>query len=153
MITAALVSFGHFLAFFAMTAALVVTLVLLSEEINLERARRIRRASLIYGLAAIVITVFGLLRVYYFERGEDYYFTNVFFITKLILFFLTVALHIIPAREFIAWGSTIRRGAAPDLTSHQARSLRFIIHIELTGIGMILLSAALMAHAVGSTVL
>ena len=147
--TAALISFGHFLAFFAMSAALVVQMLLLSETMSLEHARRIRRASLIYGLSIIIIFIFGSLRVFYFEKGTEYYFNNQFFIIKLTVFFLISLLHLIPAMRFISWGKALSQDQVPRLSDSESRRLRLIIHAELTGIGIILLCAALMAHGIG----
>ena len=147
--TAALISFGHFLAFFAMSAALVVQLLLLSEPTSIEHARRIRRASLVYGLSMIMIFIFGGLRVFYFEKGAEYYFHNLFFITKLAVFFLIALLHLIPTMRFISWGRALSQNQVPGLPDNESRWLRLIIHAELTGIGIILLCAALMAHGIG----
>jgi putative membrane protein len=147
--TAALMSFGHFLAFFALSAALVVQLLLLSEPMSVKHARRIRRANLIYGLSMIMIFIFGGLRVFYFEKGAEYYFNNLFFITKLTVFFLIAILHLIPTMRFISWGSALSQDQVPRLSDSETRQLRLIIHIELTGIGIILLCAALMAHGIG----
>lgn len=147
--TAALISFGHFLAFFAMSAALVVQLVLLSVTMSLEHARRIRRASLVYGLSIIMIFIFGSLRVFYFEKGTEYYFNNIFFITKLTIFFLIALLHLIPSRRFMCWSQALSNDQVPYLSDGETRFLRLIIHAELTGIGIILLCAALMAHGIG----
>jgi putative membrane protein len=150
MLTAAFVSFAHFLAFYAMTAALVLQLVLLSEEVDIRRARRIRRADAIYGLAALAILGFGFMRVYYFEKGADYYFSNIWFITKLVVFILMGILSTMPTRRFLSWKKTLKSGKAPVLSAADVRKLRLVIHAELTGIGIILLCAALMAHGLGS---
>jgi putative membrane protein len=147
--TAALISFGHFLAFFAMSAALVVQLLLLSEPMSVAHARRIRRANLIYVLSMIMIFIFGSLRVFYFEKGAEYYFNNLFFMTKLAVFFLIALLHLIPTMRFISWGRALSQDQVPTLTDSETRRLRLIIHAELTGIGIILLCAALMAHSIG----
>jgi putative membrane protein len=147
--SAALTSFGHFLAFFSISAALVVQLLLLSEPMSLEHARRIRRANLIYGLSMLMIFIFGSLRVFYFEKGAEYYFNNLFFITKLTVFFLIALLHLSPTMRFISWGNALSKNQVPELPDKETRGLRLIIHIELTGIGIILLCAALMAHGIG----
>jgi putative membrane protein len=147
--TAALMSFGHFLAFFAMSATLVAQLILLSEPMSVEHARRIRRASLIYGLSIIMILIFGILRVSYFEKGAEYYLNNIFFIMKMGVFALIALLHLIPTMRFISWGGALSQNQIPILTDSETRRLRLLIHAELTGIGIILLCAALMAHGIG----
>ena len=50
MLLAALVAFGHFLAFFALAAALVLTLALINESMSVDKARRVRRADRVAGL-------------------------------------------------------------------------------------------------------
>lgn len=57
---------------------MLVAQLLLSEPMSVEHARQIHRACLIYGLS--IIMIFGILRVYYFEKGAEYYFNNIFFI-------------------------------------------------------------------------
>ena len=50
MLLAALVATGHFIAFFGLTAAIVLTLALLVESPSVEIARRIRRADRVAGM-------------------------------------------------------------------------------------------------------
>lgn len=147
--TSALISFGHFLSFFSITAALVVQLVLLSVMTSYEQARRIRRANLVFYLSMLAILIFGSLRVFYFEKGAEYYFNNIFFITKMAIFMLIALLHIIPTREFFSWRNAIEKNQAPVIPVGRIKRLRLVIHIELTGIGIILFCAALMAHGIG----
>ena len=71
MLVSALIAFVHFFAFFAMTAAIVLQLGLISESISVDTARRIQRADRAYGIAAMAVLVFGFLRVIYFEKGTD----------------------------------------------------------------------------------
>ncbi|MCP4875200.1 MAG: DUF2214 family protein, partial [Gammaproteobacteria bacterium] len=88
MLAAALIAFGHFVAFFSLAAALVLELSLISESMTVEKAKRIRRADRVIGIMALLVLVFGFLRVLYFEKGSDYYFANSFFQIKLALFFI-----------------------------------------------------------------
>ena len=78
MLAAALIAFGHFLAFFALAAALVLELSLITESLSVDAARRIQRADRVIGISAVLLLLFGFLRVLYFERGSDYYFANTF---------------------------------------------------------------------------
>jgi uncharacterized membrane protein len=57
MIIAAFVSYAHFLAFFAITTALVLQLTLISESISVEIAKRIQRADLAYGIFALLLPI------------------------------------------------------------------------------------------------
>jgi putative membrane protein len=147
---AALVAFGHFLAFFALTAALVLTLALLDESMSVEVARRVRRADRFAGLAAGLLLLFGGLRVFYFEKGVDYYVDNLFFQIKIGLFLLAALISIYPTVCFARWKSELDRGSAPVPGAGQVRRLRRALHTELVLIIGILLCASLMARGFGS---
>lgn len=149
MIGAALIAFGHFLAFFALTAALVLELALLTESLSVETALRIQRADRVVGIAATLLLVFGFLRVLYFEKGSDYYFANMFFQIKLGLFIIAALISLYPTLQFVRWNSELNQGIAPDLSSATVKRLKSVIHWELVLIGGILLCASLMAKGYG----
>jgi putative membrane protein len=142
-------AFLHHIAAFTVFATLVVELVLLKDELSVQRARKIQRADLAFGISAGVVLVIGLLRVFYFEKGASYYFHSIPFIAKLSLFALVGLVSIYPTMQFLSWGGALKQGRAPSVTPGTLRSLRMIIHAELTGIVIIILCAALMARGVG----
>ena len=150
MLTGALVAFGHFLAFFALTAALVLELALIAESMSVEIAQRVRRADRIAGLSAGLLLLFGTLRVIYFEKGAEFYADNLFFQIKIGLFLLAALISIYPTICFVRWKSDLDRGVAPMLSSEQVKNLRRALHWELVLIAGILLSASLMARGFGS---
>ena len=149
MLASALIAFGHFVAFFALAAALVLELALLSESLSAETARRIQRADRAIGLSAMMVLVFGFLRVIYFEKGSEYYFDNTFFQIKLGLFFVAASISLIPTLQFARWNHELKQGIPPDLTSATVKRLKRVIHWELVLIGGIMLCASLMAKGFG----
>lgn len=149
MLAASLVAFGHFLALFALTAALVVQLALVRDALGIETAKRIQRADRALGLSAILLLVLGFLRVVYFEKGADYYFSNTFFQIKLGLFVAAGLISIYPTREYFRWNNKLKQGITPELTTEMVKKLKRIIHWELILIGGILLCASLMAKGYG----
>lgn len=150
MLGAALVAFGHFLAFFALTAALVLQLALLTESLSVDTARRIQRADLVLGIAAILLLVFGFLRVFHFEKGGEYYLGNVYFWIKLGLFIAAGLISIYPSVVYRRWNSELQQDIAPDLTHGTVMLLKKIIHWELVLILGILVCASLMAKGFGA---
>jgi putative membrane protein len=149
MLAAALIAFGHFLAFFALTAALVLELALIAESVSVETARRIQRADRAAGLAAVLVLVFGLLRVFYFEKGSAYYFSNTWFLVKFGLFIAAALISVYPTLQFLRWRRELDQGIAPVLGAAAARRLKRAIHWELVLIAGILLCASLMARGFG----
>ncbi len=149
MLVAALIAFGHFLAFFSLSAALVLQRALLAESLSVETARRIQRADLVLDIAAVLLLLFGFLRVIYFEKGSAYYFGNTFFQIKLASFVIAGIISLYPSAVYRRWSSELKQGIAPELESDMLRRLKKIIHWELVLIGAILICASLMAKGIG----
>jgi putative membrane protein len=145
----ALFAFLHHVAAFAIFAALAVELVLLKEELNVPRARKLLRVDFAFGMAAVVLLVVGLLRVFYFEKGAAYYFHSIPFIVKLSLFAAVGLASIYPTMKFVSWRGALKEGRAPMVAPATLRRLRMVVHAELAGIVVILLCAALMARGIG----
>jgi putative membrane protein len=136
-------------AAFALVAALTVELVVIRLPLTAASARRILVADLIAGVAAGVVLAVGLLRVFFFEKGPAYYAASAPFIAKMVLFALVAALSIAPTLEFLSWRKSIAAGQVPVVAEPKLRLVRRLIHLELLGVVLILLAAALMARGVG----
>lgn len=140
-------AFLHHLAAFVVFATLTAELVLLRNELTLPTARTILRIDAAYGIAAVVVVVAGLLRVFYTEKGAAYYFASGTFIAKLALFIVVGLLSIYPTIKFLGWRSSLREGRTP---AFEARgTVRMLVHIELTLLVAILLLAPMMARGIG----
>lgn len=148
---AALFAFLHHLAAFTLFAALVVEFVLLRGELTLANAHRIQVADMVFGIAAGMLVVVGLGRVFHFEKGAFYYFHTWTFIAKFSLFVIIGLISIIPTVEFLRWRGAVKAGQVPAVPPAKIRTLRMIIHAELAGIVLIILCAALMAKGIGLT--
>jgi putative membrane protein len=147
---AAFFAFLHHIAAFALVSAVSAEFLLIREELTVRNARKILFADIITGIAAATVLVAGLLRVFFFEKGADYYAHNAFFIAKVSLFIAVALLSIYPTRQFLSWQKSLNEGKLPAAAADKFQSIRRIIHLELAGIGLILLCAALMAKGVGS---
>jgi putative membrane protein len=145
---AALFAFLHHIAAFTLFAALVIQLINLRGTLTLERARTLQIADMLFGGAAGVLLVVGLLRVFYFEKGYYYYFHSHSFLTKFGLFVVVGLLSIIPTREFLRWRAAVKTGQVPTVTEAKLKSIRSIVHYELVGVVLIILFAALMAKGI-----
>jgi putative membrane protein len=53
------------------------------------------------------------LRVFYFEKGAAYYFSNHAFMPKFSIFIVVVLLSIITTVEFLSWRKALKAGQAP----------------------------------------
>ncbi|HEY5365783.1 MAG TPA: DUF2214 family protein [Casimicrobiaceae bacterium] len=146
---ASLFAFLHFLAAFTLFAALAAEIVLTRGAPDLTTARRLLHVDAVFGIAATLVLVAGVLRVLYFERGPAYYVHSAPFIAKMLLFALVGLLSIYPTRRFLSWRPALARGVAPVADAACMRRIRRVIHVEATLVVLLILCASLMAHGVG----
>src|SRR5450631_47836 len=78
-----LFAFLHHLCAFTLVSAVSIEFALIRGELTLSSARRLQVTDLVLGIAAALLLVIGLLRVFFFEKGADYYFHSHAFMTKL----------------------------------------------------------------------
>jgi putative membrane protein len=146
---AALFAFLHHVAAFALVSALAIEFVLIRGELTHRNARALLIIDAIFGASAGLILVVGLLRVFYFEKGADYYFHDIPFLIKLSLFVLIGVLSIYPTRQFLGWRAGLKQGTAPSVEPERVRTIRRVIHWELAAVVVLILCAALMARGIG----
>jgi putative membrane protein len=147
--TSALMAFLHHLAAFTLVGALAAEVVLFKPPLTIVQARRVQRADQVFGAAATVLLVVGLLRVVYFEKGAAYYFSNGFFLTKFTLFILAALISVYPTMLFISWNRALKQGEVPVIAAQAATRARMCMMLELTAILGILLCAPFMARGIG----
>ncbi len=142
-------AFLHHLIAFVLVATLMNEWLLIRKPITIERARSLINTDRIYGISAMLLLVIGGLRLFYFEKGSDYYFHSAPFITKLVLFALAGVLSIYPTVTFQRWQPLLAQQQAPVINGKNLRFLQRIITFELICVAGILLGAAIAAKGVG----
>ena len=149
MVTTALMAFLHHLLAFALTACLVYEFIAYRKNMSLAEMRRIQRADLAYGISAGLLLLVGLARVFYFEKGVNFYMNNPFFWVKMIAFLVVGLLSIDPTIRYIRWNRTLRQNAMPEISEVEYRRTRTLLWLEVIGIAVILLAAPMMARGIG----
>ena len=149
MTLAATLAFLHHAAAFLLVAVATVELVLLKGELTMTWARSLLRMDAVYGASAAVLLIVGFLRVFYTEKGAAYYFNSGTFIAKIALFIIVALLSIYPTMQFLRWRKTLKLQQLPVLAADQRRTMRLILHVELTLLFAIMLFAVLMARGIG----
>jgi putative membrane protein len=142
-------AFIHHLAAFTLIGALLVERALIVLPLTVESARRLNATDMLFGIAAGVVLLIGVLRVMYFEKGGSYYLHSLPFLVKLALFALIGLLSIYPTVTFLGWRKDLRAGRVPVLTDKTLTRLRRVITLELVLVIPLLLCAALMARGIG----
>jgi putative membrane protein len=86
------------------------------------------------------------LRVFFFEKGPDYYWHSHAFLAKFSLFVVMALVSIIPTVEFLSWRKATSAGQVPAISARKLKLVTSVIHGELAAIVIILLCAAIMAR-------
>jgi putative membrane protein len=148
-----LFAFFHHLCAFTLVSAVAVEFILLGQMTaqggdgaTVPLARKLVATDRVLGIAASLLLVIGLLRVFYFEKGADYYFHSHAFMTKFAVFIAVALLSIVPTLEFVSWGKALKAGQAPSVGPRKLRLMKKIIHGEIVAVAIILLCAAIMAR-------
>lgn len=149
MITQAVAAWLHYLGIMLMTALLVMEHLLFSDKLDVARGRLLLRIDALYGTIAGVQIGTGIWRML-LEKDTSYYLSNPFFHAKLGLFALVGLLSLYPTLTFLGWRNSLRREQAPSVDSGRAKRVTMVIRIELLGLLLIPLLAALMARGAGS---
>lgn len=144
----ALVAAAHFIAAFGVVAAVFYEWLTFNRTPTLSEARRIQLCDAIYGLSSIVLIAAGLLRVYYFEKGSEFYLNSPFFIAKIVLFGVVGLLSIYPTKKFIKWRVATRAGQAPEINEVTFARIALLLRLEVTLLFVIVVFASLMAKGV-----
>jgi putative membrane protein len=141
-----LFAFLHHLCAFTLVSAVAIEFVLIRGELTLASARRLQVTDMVLGIAAGLLLIVGLSRVFFFEKGAEYYFHSSAFIAKFTIFIVIGLMSIIPTVEFLSWNKPLRAGELPAISAKKLRLVTAVIHGELLGIAIILLCAAMMAR-------
>ena len=99
----ALVAYVHYLGIMTLMAALVSEHLLIGGTFDLERARQMVTADVIFGVAAAAVLLSGVLRMFYFGKGAAYYLGNPLYHAKLTLFVVAALLSVYPIVQFRSW--------------------------------------------------
>jgi putative membrane protein len=149
MVTTALMAFLHHVFAFTLTACLAYEFIAYRKNMGIGEIRRIQRADLAYGVSAGLLLLVGLLRVFYFEKGANFYMNNPFFWVKMAAFLLVGLLSIDPTIRYIRWNRTLRQNNVPEISEPEYKRTRLLLWLEIIGIAIILLAAPMMARGIG----
>ena len=111
--------------------------------------RRLFAADNVWGIAAALWLVTGLLRAFAgFEKGTAFYLGSAMFWTKMALFVLIVVLEVRAMLTLMRWRRLHARGTRPDTSA--ARGLYVTTHIEMALAVLMVFVAAFMARGFGA---
>jgi len=149
MITGAIISYLHFIAAIGVVCSVLFEWVIYSKNPSLIDARRLQMADMVYGVSAGLVLVFGFLRLFYFEKGVDFYFENQFYYVKLYVFAAVGIISVYPTIRFFKWRGATKAGDSPVVGHAEYTMVRWILRAEVVGLFVMILAASMMAKGVG----
>ena len=148
MPASSLVAYAHFVAAFALVAAVAYEAFTFRRDLTLRDAKRIAVADRVYGVSALVLLIAGFSRAIWFEKGWSFYASSPFFHAKIGLFVLIGLLSVYPTDRFARWGRDLKAGRTPAVSAAEARTVKRLLHAQLALVVLLVLCASLMAKGV-----
>ena len=145
---AAVVSSLHLLALAIGLAAVFLRGRALKGRLDADGLRRLLAADNVWGVAAVLWLVTGLLRAFGgLEKGTEFYLRSPLFWTKMALFLLIILLELRPMVTFIRW--RIRLGRGEEVDTSVAPRLYTLNHVQMALVVVMVFVAGMMARGVG----
>ncbi len=129
---------------------LLAEFVLLRGHLDPDGIRRFSRVDTFYGIAAGVVVVVGVARLFFGAIDIGFYLGNVFFWLKMASLAAVALVSIQPTILGVRWRQALDRDAAFAPAATDVAAIRRSLTIELVVLPLIPISAALMARGIGS---
>jgi putative membrane protein len=143
-----LIAYLHYLSIILTGGFLVGELVVCRPGVTREQLRRLPILDVVFFASALTALATGLLRLFFYSKGVDFYVGNPFFWVKMALYVIIATLSIKPTLTFIRWKRSIAGGGTAP-TGDEIASVRRFIHIELGLLALMPLMAVLIARGIG----
>jgi putative membrane protein len=140
-----LIAYLHYLSIIVTGGFLVGELLLCRPGMTPDQIRRLPIVDVVFFVSALVALATGLLRLFFYAKGVDFYVGNPFFWVKMALYVAIASLSITPTRAFIRW----KRAAGRGPSGGEIAGVRRLIHMELVLLALMPLMAVLMARGLG----
>lgn len=144
----ATVAYLHYASIFALSGALLTEYALLRQPDLRPFITMLGRTDLIYGICALVVLATGLVRLFWFGKGTDFYLATWLFHAKLSLFVLTVLVSIVPTVRISRWRRAQAAGTL-QLEPGAHKPVRLLVLLEMHLVFAMPLLAVFMARGYG----
>jgi putative membrane protein len=121
----------HHAAVLALLVFALLSLYQLRQQLTVHSARLLRSTDMFNGIAATLVLVVGLVRVFYLEKGSAYYFGNGPFLAKLAFYGLASVLSLVPTLEVRRWRVALNQGQLPTVGEPKLQTLRTVAWLQL----------------------
>jgi putative membrane protein len=149
VIADALLAYAHFAAILTLGAFMSAEALLLRTKLDASVIATLSRADLAVGIAAAVVLVSGLARLFYGAKGLGFYADNPLLYVKLGLFLVVGLISIVPTLRFLRWRGAAKADASFTPPQAEVKSAKRMVLLELHLFAFIPLAAVFMARGMG----
>ena len=144
-----LLAYAHLLAIFTMVVFLASEAALCRVEwLNAAVVERLGKVDMVYGIAAGMVLVTGLARVFLGSKGAAWYAHNPLLYLKLAMFLVIGLISIKPTLMFVRWRRALRAsGTLPDAA--EIKKARRLVMVQAHIFPLIPLAAVFLARGFG----
>jgi putative membrane protein len=121
----------HHAAVLTLLVCALISIYQLRQPLTLPGASRLRKTDMLNGIAATLVLVVGLVRVFHLEKGSAYYFSNGPFLAKLAFYGLASVLSLVPTLEMRRWQIPLKNGQLPILSDQKLITMRAVAYSQL----------------------
>jgi len=139
----------HHLAVFTLVALLAAEIAMVRPGMDGRRLAQLGSVDMAYGITAGLIIVIGFSRVFFGEKGSEYYLPNPVFWAKMAAFLLVGLLSALPTRTIARWRKAAKTAAdfTPPLVA--IGQMRKFFYAQVGVLVFIPVFAAAMARGYG----
>ncbi|MDB5587939.1 MAG: hypothetical protein JWP26_2909 [Devosia sp.] len=136
----------HHLAVFTLVGIIAAEFVLLRPGLSGSRLGQLASVDKLYGVAAIVVIVIGVLRVVFGGKGWEFYVASDMFWGKMLAFLIVGLLSIQPTRALGKWGKALKADSGFVPPARDIAISRRFLNAEVIILVLIPIFAAAMAR-------
>lgn len=148
-VTDLILAIAHHILIFALAAVIAAEAVLMRPGLTGNALTRLARFDGIYGGVAVLVLIVGFLRVFYGEKGSEYYFSNWAFHAKLTAFIVVGILSILPTVRILRWRKAASANPGYVVPDTELSGARKVLITEMAVFMLIPIFAAMMARGIG----
>jgi len=143
------VAYFHYLGAIGMGCVLSSELFLFKQNMTYQEARRLQKVDLAYLGVVVLLLGTGFSRVFWYAKGQHYYFSNWLFTVKMIVFIIIGLLSIPPTVFYLKWKTDIQKKKPIQVQSSDYKKIRGLILAQLFLLPWLPLFAVFMARGFG----
>lgn len=139
----------HYAAMILIAVMLTIELLTCVPGVADDRLRFLARVDFAYLVAAVLVLVTGLARLFWFGKGAAFYLYNPILYIKLALFVAVALISIPPTMQLLRWMRALKSGASRVAAGYEVARMRRYLLTEIILFTLIPLLAVMMARGIG----